>query len=270
MITFGRRKTRKAKKPTRPRRRAIVRRVPRPIPSYRGLSQWTPYKFKFTLLPNILTSNNTGTVTFQSPIAGTSEVGMTPFGPLSVGSLVPSATGLANYVDFGCACAFKLSDIQNVTLYAGIYDAYRIDKVTVHMQYLSNSASVNGSGIFPTFYMYNDPDDQNIPSSLQQITAKQGVRKFYPGNGARTVFSHNIVPRAAEVLAAAPTAGFGIGRKHKWINCTGTLTSAVPHFGYKVWVTDWETGSNDKPNVANVVKFQFTYHMSFRGPLTTN
>jgi hypothetical protein len=227
-----------------------------------------------TLLPNILVSTNLGTVAFKGPIAGTAEVGVAPFIPGgSIANLVPSATGLTNYVDFGLACAFRISDLQNALLFCGQHDAYRIDKVTITLQYLSNTASVSGTALLPTFYMYNDPDDEQPPGSLQSISAKQGVRKVYPGNNNTTVFSHSIVPRASALAygnPGNPSVPNIINKQHQWLDCTGqaNTNNSIPHYAFKMWVTDWETSS--VAQVCNVLKFQFTYHVSFRGPLSAN
>lgn len=284
-MAFRRRHTMRKRKLNLRKRRPTTRKVPR-APLYRRVGQFTPYKFKAMLLPNILVSTTAGSVQFIAPSGGYSEVGLAPFipnvagtGP-NLGLPQPSGTGISGFIDFGFACDFRLSDLQNAAIFAGQYDAYRLDKVTVLVEYLSNSVAVNGAGLLPTLYLYNDQDDSNVPTSLQQITAKTGVRMIALGNKMKTLFSHNITPRTGTLvyndtmhLAGFPSAlaTTKVEKPHAWLDCKNQadLRYSVPHYALKGWITDWESRSGDIP-LANALRFTFKYHFSVRSPLAVN
>jgi len=82
------------------------------------LSQYTPYSYKFDLLPNVLASGTGSGGSIVEFIAASSQVGAYPLTQASsLSTPVGSGTLFANTYDFGFATAFKLSDIANYTSY---------------------------------------------------------------------------------------------------------------------------------------------------------
>ena len=223
------------------------------------------YRYSFNLQPCVAVMSQAapGVTDFRN-VAGAS---LFPLG--TSGTFVPvmnaSALGFGGYYDLSLACPFRLSDCLNSATFAGLYDAFRIVGVTVKVEWLCNTAPLNGGAILPTCYVYNDQDDATPPVNLATQTGKQGVKVIALGNGNLTSFTHRIKPYTAPVLAA-PTPTSGISQAGQWINCGGNGPT-VPHYGLKMYITDiLATGS---AGVNNAFKFTFKYDIEFRSPLLT-
>lgn len=223
-------------------------------------AQLKHYNYTFKLSPQSIVSDLSGQ---QSVVIVNPANPIKPILPSSL-TLVGSSLGsLVNALDWSASAVFKLSDIANFTDFTGMYDAYKINSVTVELQYLCNSAAVNGSGILPTFYMYWDQDDATPPPTLKNILGKQGVKKFQP-TSSRLSRKFKFVPIAANVIqdTEAVLASAAIPTKSQWIDC---LAPNIPHYAFKLFAQDWLTpGAN---TVVNVVRVHYTYNVSFRSPL---
>ena len=195
--------------------------------------------------------------------------GLTPIGSGSVLSFTGTA-GMAGIADWSAACSNQLQDIANATAYFSMYDAYKINSISVNIEYLNNMASVNGSGVMPTMYLYWDQDDVNTPPTLGSILGKQGVRKVQFGDKARLQYTYTYKPTVsvAERIVPTPadptvvTANTRV-MKAGWINCQ---QPNVTHFGFKVFCTDFLAPGT---TVSNAFRFNWTYNVSFRSPLKT-
>lgn len=242
-----------------------TRRTTKKLSLYKGLNQYSVYSFNAKLLPCILHSNATNTVTFTVPSqsqGGYLNCGSLPLNAQSLGQIQTSSTTYANYIDVGLATAFKISDLSQWNTWQGLYDAYRIDRVDCTIDFLSNTSSVGGQTLLPTMYIYNDQDDAVPPNQLSFVTSKQGVRKIQFANKMQTSIKHSCVPHSAQYLKglAAPSNQYSVNKPHQWINCT---SDDAAHYAMKFYITDMLANSSN----ALAFKFNFVYHISFRGPL---
>lgn len=242
-----------------------TRRTTKKISIYKGLNQYTVYPFTCKLLPNILHVNGQNSVIFTVPTqsqGGFLNCSGAPLSATSLGTIQTSSTSYSNYIDVGLAAAFKATDLNAWNTWRGLYDAYRLDRVDCTIDFLSNTSSVGGSTLLPSMYIYNDQDDAVPPSQLSFVTSKQGVRKIQFANKMQTSIKHSCVPHTAEYLKglAAPSNQYSVNKPHQWINST---SDDVAHYAMKFYITDILANSAN----ALAFKFNFTYHISFRGPL---
>ncbi|MBV6343357.1 hypothetical protein HWQ67_17405 [Candidatus Magnetobacterium casensis] len=148
-----------------------------------------------------------------------------------------------------------------------MYDAYRIDRVTVEVQYLHNSSAVDATqSVLPTFWMYFDQDDATVPGDIYTVIRKTGVRKFQP-NSLRTSTKFSFAPRVAIGALQGPLSGTlsaaMVGKPRQWIDCA---SSNISHFGFKMACQDFPIPTA----TYNAVRLNYTYHVSFRSPLLTS
>lgn len=246
------------------RRRAVRRRRPairRPKSSGARLIHKT-YTYKMTPNPTYITNSHDEQglgVVITSPLS-------VPVIQPNISLTTPSKTGFFGYYDFGVSVPFALNDLANYTAFTGLYDQYRINSVTLDLQFLSNSAQVNGAGLLPTIYAIVDEDDAITPLLQSTITGRQGHKVFKFGNGDRTSFKINIRPRIAVVNQATsnptlpPTA---VGKQQSinaWVDCN---SPTVQYYGLKLWFSDVLLFNNIACNTA--FKWTWTYNVSFKG-----
>ena len=244
-----------------PRRRRPARR-PRRVPR-RGLkaprSQLKHYNYSFKLQPQSIVSDLSGQagVVIVNPANS-----LKPIQPSDLTMVGSSLGSLVSALDWSVGAVFRLSDIANYSDFTEMYDAYKINSITVELQYLSNSAAVNGNGILPTFYMYWDQDDAIQPPSLKNILGKQGVKKWQP-TSSRLTKKFKFVPITANVAQdAASLQPVIVPNRSQWIDC---LSANVPHYAIKLFTQDWLTPAATP--IVNVVRVHYTYNVSFRSPL---
>lgn len=194
-----------------------------------------------------------------------SYAGPAPFSPIDNCVVKPGTCGLSGFYDLSGAVTFRLSDCQNASTFAAMYDAYRFGKVSLNFEYLNNFSSVSTGGLMPTVYMYWDQDDATNPPSLTSISRKQGVRRTQIGNKGKTAVRWSCIPTTSQVLgSAAGLAPAGVNTKRQWINCT---TTNVDHYALKFYITDVYLPTSD--GVTQAFRFNWTYNIEFRSPLLT-
>lgn len=246
------RKMRKGKKALGRRRRARGLVAPK--------SQLKHYNYSFKLAPQCINSSqttaNTAVLNNNSPLFPIQTAGFT--------GNISSSTGFADICDWAASCTHAISDINNITNFTAMYDAYRLNSVTVTVEYLSNSSAVSSGSVMPTFYMYWDQDDATIPPNLRSILGKQGVKKWKPtaSNLTRRFTFKPQLAVGVESDAAGVTTNVVIPGKSNWIDCS---TPRVPHYAFKIYCQDFTAyGSTTS---WNVVRLHYTYNVSFRSPL---
>lgn len=232
--------------------------------------QMKTYKYIFRLNPQILSTDGQAYVRIPSGLQAAPLNNGTSNSPPTGGNIFnypTNTSGFPNTIDFGVAFAPKLTDLTNAATYCGMYDAYKIDRVTVEVQYLSNNAQIGGpiQVSMPTFWMYWDQDDVKLPASPDVISRKTGVKKFQPTASLQSR-KFSFVPRTA--IGAlnsqnAVTASL-IGKPNQWIDCT---FPDVEHYGFKMACQDFSVPVSGS---FNAVRLQYTYHVSFRSPILTN
>jgi len=255
------------RKPRRNAKAKYARSVPR------SLGQFMPYNYRFKMLPQILKNDPaTGSFVFAGAPAG--------FYPLipSHLSLQGAATGFPNYFDIGLSARFRLSDLGNYSSFTSLYDAYKINRVSVTIESLSNVAAQNTTGVLPTIWQYYDQDDYITPAAagpgtgIAQVLGKQGVKRHQFGSSKKASVTFSFSPTSQVVVenglsdpADSLIAG-QINKKPMWLNCA---TPDVNHYGFKAWITDMYSpivsAENTAPTVA--LRFNWTYDISFRSPI---
>lgn len=223
-------------------------------------SQLKHYNYSFKLAPQLVNSSpttaNTAVLNNNSPLFPIQTAGFT--------GNISSSTGFTDICDWSAACTHAISDINNINNFTAMYDAYRLNSVTVTIEYLSNSVAVNAGYVLPTFYMYWDQDDATIPPNLRSILGKQGVKKWQP-TASRLQKRFTFKPQLAvgvESDAAGVTTNVVIPGRTNWIDCS---TPRVPHYAFKIYCQDFAAAGS--VNAWNLVRLHYTYNVSFRSPL---
>lgn len=246
------RKARRGKKALGRRRRARGLVAPK--------MQLKHYTYNFKLSPQAinasLTTADTVILNNNSPLFPIQATGLS--GALS------NSLGFAGLTDWSAACTHQLSDVLNASNFTQMYDAYRINYVTVTVEYLSNAVTPTSNSILPTFYMYWDQDDAVQPPNVRNILGKQGVKKWQPTSSSlqkRFTFKPQLAVAVESDAAGVPTQVVVPGRSH-WIDCS---TPRVPHYAFKIYCQDFT--SLGVAGAYNVVRLHYTYNVSFRSPL---
>jgi len=222
------------------------------------------YTYDFTLTPQIVAASPLTAGAFLLAAAPSGQVPITSLTGLA-GSASPTNSVFTNVSDVTFATIHRLNDIANVTKFQAMYDAYRINTVTVIMEYMNSHSAGGGLPVTPTIYYYQDMDDATNPPALGSILGKQGVQSFTP-SGNQTVKAFTFRPRQAisvEDNTGAPTAL--IPSPRQWTDC---ITSLVNHYSCKFYISDMYSPGNASGQHA--WRFTFKYNVSFRGPLACN
>jgi len=232
--------------------------------------QMKNYSYIFRLNPQIISTDGQGYVR----IPANTQLGPLKPGtgaPPTGGSIVTYATSTSNFpncVDWGCAYAPTFGDVANAGNFAAMYDAYKIDRVTVELQYLTTTAITGSAGVasvMPTFWMYFDQDDATVPVDVQNVSRKTGCVKWQP-TSSRLTKKFSFKPRVAIAALTALSGNIAsvIGKPGQWLDCQQFTTN---HYGFKMTCQDFGTPTTGS---YNAVRIQYTYHITFRSPLLTN
>jgi len=177
-------------------------------------------------------------------------------------TLYPSTTGFAQYKDLAFATNHLLEDIQNHTAFTAMYDAYKINYITLRIENLNNVAVNNGAGLMTTVYLAWDQDSSVTPATVTDLTGIQGVqvRQFgSQNNNIKLKFRPNVAT-ANQNSGGVNTAA--MVQKSPWIDCAHTN---INHFATKCWMTDLFLLAN--PNCTTGYRLNWTYNVSFRSPI---
>lgn len=218
-----------------------------------------PYTFDMTLQPQILSASHT---TVASITLGGNALGVVkPIASVqNIASPAASSFG-AGFTDFGFAVAHRLSDLTASAGWISQYDAYRINYVTVIMEYLTNTTTPAALVALPTVYYYMDQDDATPPNASFLLYSKQGVQSWQPTSGDTTL-SFRYRPRLAAAVGSADVPSALIMKAGQWLNCNNPN---VDHCALKMVVTDFL--SPGLPNFTHGFRVSFKYNISFRSPL---
>lgn len=158
---------------------------------------------------------------------------------------------------FGAALNFKLDNVQSASDFTNLYDQYRIDKVSVKIIPLSDSATAQSSGYLPTLYWCPDYDDSVRPATESEVRQKQGVRTL------RLDKPKTITINKPKALLSAPITGTTVSavQSNGWINCSESL---VIHNGLKMWFKNVDLRAT--PTTQTAFRFEIMYHLSFKAP----
>jgi len=218
--------------------------------------QFKTYSYQFKLRPQFLLNGTGGPGSLSY---GLPSSGQTPLIPSQV-AVFPSLSGILGMYDIAFATNHMFADLANAGAYQAMYDAYKIGKVKLQLQWLNNVTNPATPGILPTVYHYYDADDATTPPSTISITSKQGViiRQF--GNRMQSTlnFAYTPIP-----LLDATTTSI-IPKSRQWVDCA---QAGVKHNALKVYIADVYLPGNAVPNFSNGFRLQWEYNLSFRAPI---
>lgn len=215
------------------------------------------YTYNFRLAPQAV---NASLVTANEVVLNNNS----PLVPITTVTALSNSLNFGGLTDWAAACTHQISDINNITNFTAMYDAYRLNFVTVTVEYLNNAVSPASTALLPTFYMYWDQDDTVSPPNLRSILGKQGVKKWQPTSSSlqkRFTFKPQLSVAVESDAAGVPTQVVVPGKSH-WIDCS---TPRVPHYAFKIYCQDFSASGS--ANSWNVVRLHYTYNVSFRSPL---
>lgn len=260
------RPARRNRKQRKSKRTGLGRSVPR-----RSL-QFKNYTYQFKLLPQLITVNNDPAASLiawkvANPGGAGALAGIQPLSQSELGYFSPS-NGFTNCCDLGLATAFQLTDIVNYTAYTTLYDAYKINKVTMTIEYLNNVINAGLQSFMPTIWMYYDQDDQGLPTTASLLTGKQGVKKHTFGSDRKNTVSFSFTPTVQQTVAASSgNANAMVAAKPMFIN---SAYPSIPHQALKLWIADCPARLSADGLVESAFRINWTYDVSFRSPIKTN
>lgn len=150
---------------------------------------------------------------------------------LSVGTPILEANNVTYSIPF--SMNFRLNQIINHTDVTNLCDAYKIKYVSIKLQYVKNNTNVGSPGPTPSVMWIQDHDDATIPTSVNAVREKMGVRtkRF----GMNQEFKIGIQPRVADaIFGTGPLAAYSVA-KPMWINST---YDNVQHYAIKGVITN--------------------------------
>jgi len=157
--------------------------------------------------------------------------------------------------------SFAMNDVINSAEFSSLYDRYRLDKVIVKLQLISNptaiyttnaGGTVNSSNWFPKVWSVSDHDDSNA-ETVAQLKERSGVKcKVLEPNKTLTYSVNPAI--SAMMYKTSTTTGYG----PKWGQWIDFQDIGVPHYGLKLAVDmqGIDPGGNFTINVEK--KFYFT------------
>lgn len=251
------------RRPMRRRGRGSAPRVQstfgRHAPSRPLSGQMKVYTFDFTLSPQIVSASHTAPATV---VLGSN--GYSALKPISSVLSLPSSSAPAfgaAFCDWSFACAHRMSDLINSSPFATQYDAYRINDVTMIVEYMTNAATPGTVTTLPTFYYVYDQDDSAVPLNPQSLYGKQGVQSWQP-NASSTTLAFKYKPRISVYGNGDLVAPNLVGKPGQWVNCSDINTI---HHAVKACATDFYAPGSQ--NFSHGFRIQFKYSISFRSPL---
>lgn len=210
-------------------KRRFGRVVRRKVRRYAGRGQYMVKRVSYGLskkgflklyrkLPEIFIQNGiaSGTIQTNDP-TGTC---------LTTGTPILEANNLTYSIPF--VMKFCLSQIINSTDITNLCDAYKLKYVSIKCQYLKNTASSTSIGVSPSIMWIQDHDDNSLPTSVDAIREKMGVRvkRF----GMNQEFKIGLSPRVADTVFNTGLPPAYAVAKPMWINSTYPNTS---HYAIK-------------------------------------
>lgn len=143
--------------------------------------------------------------------------------------------------DAGRSLQFNIGLMPAVLDLLEVYDFYRIDRVDVTFFYASEiSATTSSASNYPTLAYCIDYDDDNAPSTLQDVLTSNLHKLHYFGEGARRTHTVSMVPRSNSIIARSTTTSVGLASQHP-----GTLIDAaypdVQHYGLKYFLLNYNS-----------------------------
>lgn len=203
-----------------------------------------PHLFKRLGQKTIVYVNGAGTIAYSGSDTGFAISSMT-------------ADQLTGCYQFGWSHTFSLNNVLGTTDFTNLFDRYKITGVKYKIMFQCNTAAVQGSQVLPILHYVKDEDDNNIPSSLNDINQKQLCKVKVMG--ATTMISYFIKPKVAKDIYQSAIATSYAVEKAPYINSTYATT---PHYGLKAWMNQvYAVAANN-----TAVTIEPVYYIACRDP----
>lgn len=208
----------------------------RPTTSLAALKARTHY---FTrMLPDYhLWNAGPGTVKFADTLGN----GISPPSGYDLGATLASINGTSQ---FGLTYLTQFNQVLESNDFTELFDRYRICGVKFTILPMSNSARTNSVDSIGTISYVVDFDDNQMPSSEQDLMVKQGCKTKRLSKPVSIFYK----PR---LLAGVTDANGSIvgdnPKKPGWLNMANPL---INHYGLKMWFNDLNVNS---PNTTNMI-----------------
>lgn len=249
------------------RRRPQRQRPRRARKSKSGVSkgQEKQYTYNFRLNDQHLFAENGGVANTLTVVGGIGPLALATLAPGAppTNNWLPSANPLysTNFVSAGGNILFSVNDLNNWTPFKNLYDNYRINYITVSVEYLNNVSTASGGGLMPTLYMFVDRDGLASgapPTTASDLTDRQGVRKF-TFSSSKTRHTMKIKPTLGGSVDEISGAGF-IARVQTsgWVDTQGP---SAAYYGLLFWLEDFYANGA----APNALRWSFTYNISLKG-----
>jgi len=139
-------------------------------------------------------------------------------------------------VQIGAEMHVTLSNVLQVADFVGLFNQYRIDKVSYTFE-LEHAASYNpgAASSLPTIYTRYDPNDKLIPATFGALASSGNCKTISFANGNTHTIS--CVPKPATPMYVAGVSSgyaFPANTKSFWLDTTAPSPD-IEHYAYKLW-----------------------------------
>jgi hypothetical protein len=152
--------------------------------------------------------------------------------------------------------SFSLNQVPEFAELTALYDAYSIDKVEITFVWAKPyTGPAAGDARTPTMLITRDYDDANAPVTFDEVGAYSDSR-LVPLSIARPTYTIPVEPRTAKALfRSGVSSAYGWGEKSAVIDAAN---ADVPHFGLKLWTTDYNSTETPNSFIKIFIKFHIT------------
>ena len=220
------------------------------------------YAYKVELQPQYLTNQIAG---FQWAMVGNAFPQVGAPGP-NVAAVSP--TGFFATAELGQSWQFTLRDLTNSLALTGLYDSWRLKRVTCDVKLCQSGNQTGSQTIMPTMYAIVDRDDATLPTSLAAISGRPGHVKLDCNDKSRMKFTIDIKPRLAPAVFSAVSGtsnSLVMQSDDAWCDSNTIAGRAPAYYGLKMWFSNVFLPSTSQALTA--FQFNFTYHLEFKSPL---
>lgn len=173
--------------------------------------------------------------------ADTNGNGISPPSGYNLGATLASLNGTSQ---FGLTYLTQFNQVLEINDFTELFDRYQICGVKYTIIPMNNAARSNSLDSLGTMSYVVDYDDNNMPTSEQDLMVKQGCKT------KRLAKPVSIYYRPKLLAGVVDSDGAITGDNPKrpgWLNCANPL---VNHYGLKMWFNDLNVGD---PHTVNMI-----------------
>jgi len=156
------------------------------------------------------------------------------------------------------AYQFKLDNVVNPTDFTNLYDSYKINKITLHLEPLYDQAGT--AGVLPTqkkLRVVHDYNDANVLTQEDDYLEYSNCKSYFPFS--KRGIKITLYPKLNNIIenvGGAANAFTSMNSNKVWLNID---SDEVPHFGLKMFIPkDLTSGEGE------VFKVRAKYHISLK------